>query len=119
MLSGPSQCSNRAFRALNSFFSAIARRKLIPIQLALHAHLISAYGGFVMKTFARVSLLAVVALMALPSIAGAQTPILYGAASGSSSNLFTIDPATGATTVIGPIGIGVSSLAIDPRTGTL
>jgi hypothetical protein len=45
---------------------------------------------------------------------------LYGAKGGSSaSDLFTIDPATGVATSIGPTGIAPTGLAFDPTTGLL
>jgi Ca2+-binding RTX toxin-like protein len=55
--------------------------------------------------------------------ASAQTPeLLYGAdgAQGNLSNLYVINPATGAVSqTIGPIGFAVTGLAIDPATGAL
>lgn len=55
--------------------------------------------------------------------ASAQTPeLLYGAdgAQGNLSNLYVINPATGAVSqTIGPIGFAVTGLAIDPTTGIL
>lgn len=47
--------------------------------------------------------------------------VLYGARAGSAStsDLYTIDPATGAATAVGPIGYAVTGLAMDPTTGTL
>lgn len=46
---------------------------------------------------------------------------LYGAVGGSNntSNLFTINPVTGAITVIGPIGYAITGLVYDPTTETL
>ena len=46
---------------------------------------------------------------------------LWGAtgANGTTSNLYTIDPATGAGTVVGPIGFAVTGLAVHPSTGVL
>jgi CSLREA domain-containing protein len=48
-------------------------------------------------------------------------PTLYGALGGSSttSDLYTIDPATGTATSVGPIGYAVTGLAFDPTTGKL
>src|SRR5262249_36925642 len=45
--------------------------------------------------------------------------VLYGASSGADSALLTINPATGAATAIGSIGIGVGAMAVHPRTGVL
>jgi hypothetical protein len=61
------------------------------------------------------------ALLAFASFASAQT--LYGAdgAGGNpSTNLYLLDPASGAVLqTVGPIGFGVTGLAVDPSTGTL
>jgi hypothetical protein len=55
--------------------------------------------------------------------ASAQPPqILFGAdgGSGKSSNLYTLSPTTGAiASTIGPIGFGVTGLAVHPTTGVL
>jgi hypothetical protein len=59
-------------------------------------------------------------LLALTSSASAD--LLYGAngAGNNPSNLFILDPGTGQVLrTIGPIGFGVTGLAIDPTTGTL
>ncbi len=47
--------------------------------------------------------------------------ILYGAfgAAATTSDLYTIDPATGTPTAIGPIGFAMTGLAFDPSDGTL
>jgi IPTL-CTERM motif len=61
-----------------------------------------------------------VACMALFCGAAAHAQILYGATGGSvASNLFSIDPATGAGTVIGPIGFAVTGLALHPSSGVM
>ena len=60
------------------------------------------------------------ALVGAAGLAKAQT--LYGAngaAGNASTNLFTIDPTSGAATTIGPIGFAVTGLAFNPLTGTL
>lgn len=47
-------------------------------------------------------------------------PTLYSAQGGSAaSDLYTVDPATGATTSVGPTGHALTGLAFDPSTGTL
>lgn len=47
-------------------------------------------------------------------------PTLYAAKGGASnSNLYTVNPVTGALTSVGPIGFAVTGLAFDPSTGTL
>ena len=75
-----------------------------------------------------VMVLVAVALSALAfaSAAAAQapSPVLYAAAGGSRedptpSQLYTVNPETGATTAVGPIGFTVTGLAIDPTTGIL
>ena len=61
------------------------------------------------------------ALLAFAALASAQET-LYGAdgARGNPSNLYRLDPSTGAVLQnIGPIGFQVSGLAVDPSTGTL
>jgi hypothetical protein len=62
------------------------------------------------------------ALLAFASFASAQER-LYGAdgAGGNpSTNLYLLDPASGAVLqTVGPIGFGVTGLAVDPSTGTL
>jgi hypothetical protein len=61
------------------------------------------------------------ALLAFASLGSAQEK-LYAAdgALGNSSNLYVLDPSTGAVLqTIGPIGFSVSGLAVDPATGTL
>ena len=68
--------------------------------------------------------MAVVALCALAftSAASAQAPppVLYAAAGGATpSQLYTVDPQTGTTTAVGPIGFAVTALAVDPTTGIL
>src|SRR4051794_15161398 len=63
-----------------------------------------------------------VLVLAAPSSA-APTPVLYGATGGNTaSNLYTIDPGTGASTAVGAagaIGFAVTGLAQDPTDGTL
>src|SRR3954447_25123783 len=50
----------------------------------------------------------------------APTPVLYGATGGDTAgNLYTIDPGTGASTAVGPLGFAVTGLAQDPTDGTL
>src|SRR3954454_13230514 len=50
----------------------------------------------------------------------APTPVLYGATGGNTAgNLYTIDPGTGASTAVGPIGFAVTGLAQDSTDGTL
>lgn len=47
-------------------------------------------------------------------------PTLYTAQGGSnSSNLYTVNPATGAVTIVGPTGRGFTGLAFDPTSGIL
>jgi hypothetical protein len=60
----------------------------------------------------------------VPTVGHAAT--LYGATGGkgddtvaNSGILYTIDSATGAATAVGPIGFGVTGLAVDPTTGVL
>jgi hypothetical protein len=56
----------------------------------------------------------------ISSAAAVTSPTLYGArGSSAASDLYTIDPATGASTSVGPIGMGVTGLAYDSSTGTL
>jgi hypothetical protein len=68
---------------------------------------------------------AVLAAGALFTPAASAAPVLYGATGASDadtlppSNLYTIDPATGATTVVGPIGKAVTGLAVDGTSGAL
>lgn len=48
------------------------------------------------------------------------TQVLYAArGSNVSSDLYTVDPATGAMTSIGPTGFAITGLAFDPTSGTL
>lgn len=48
------------------------------------------------------------------------TQVLYGAKGGNAaSDLYTIDPVTAATTIIGPTGIALTGLAFHPGTGVL
>ncbi len=71
-----------------------------------------------MRMTIRVSLLLCLAALAVP--AAGQT--LYGAiaADAGPSNLFTLNPATGAlVSTIGPIGFAVTGLAFNPLTGVL
>ena len=70
------------------------------------------------------SILMAVALsaLALPSAAAAQAPppVLYAATGQDTpSQLYTVDPQTGATTAVGPIGFAVTGLAVDPTTAIL
>ena len=61
------------------------------------------------------------ALLAFASLAAAQER-LYGAdgAQGNPSNLYLLDPASGAVAqTLGPIGFAVTGLAVDPSPGTL
>lgn len=61
------------------------------------------------------------ALLAFASLSSAQQ-ILYGAngATGTPSNLYLLDPSSGAVLQTGgPIGFAVTGLALDPSTGTL
>jgi Ca2+-binding RTX toxin-like protein len=60
------------------------------------------------------------ALLAFASFASAQER-LYGATGGPDpSNLYLLDPASGAVLqTVGPIGFSVTGLAVDPSTGTL
>jgi Ca2+-binding RTX toxin-like protein len=60
------------------------------------------------------------ALLAFASVASAQER-LYGATGGPTpSNLYLLDPASGAVLqTVGPIGFAVTGLAVDPSTGTL
>lgn len=54
--------------------------------------------------------------------ANAQTQVIYGAQGGGGAgpfNLAAINPATGAFTIIGPIGFSVTGLAFHPTTGVL
>jgi uncharacterized repeat protein (TIGR01451 family) len=64
--------------------------------------------------------------LAAPAVAGAVPYVLYGASGGqgdnedtTSSDLFVIDPATGATTPVGPIGQSLTGIAYNPQTGIL
>src|SRR5947207_11138109 len=66
-----------------------------------------------------VCLSALAMILAVTSRPTAQTVFFYGAESGSNSSLYNINPATGAATAIGSIGLGVSAMAVDPNTGTL
>jgi hypothetical protein len=62
---------------------------------------------------------------ALIAPAAKAAPVLYGATGVTAadttpaSNLYTIDPATGATTTVGPIGAALTGLAVDGTSGTL
>lgn len=47
------------------------------------------------------------------------TATLYGAKKSALSDLYTIDPVTAALTSVGPIGSGMSGLAVDPTTNIL
>jgi hypothetical protein len=49
------------------------------------------------------------------------TAVLYAArgAAATTSDLYTVDPVTAATTSIGPTGFGITGLAFDPTTGIL
>jgi hypothetical protein len=76
----------------------------------------------------RFAVVVAVALSALAftSAASAQapSPVLYAAAGGAGggdvpSQLYTVNPATGAVTAVGLIGYAVTGLAIDPTTGIL
>ncbi len=61
------------------------------------------------------------ALLAFASLGSAQS-LLYGAngAGNNPSNLFILNPSNGGVVrTVGPIGFGVTGLAIDPTTGTL
>src|SRR5439155_18502559 len=58
-------------------------------------------------------------LLFVPRTANVQTVYLYGAESGTPGNLYNINPATGQATSIGPIGFGISAMAIHPTTGEL
>jgi hypothetical protein len=57
----------------------------------------------------------------LVPVTTAQAQILFGAigSSSSTSDLYTVDPATAGTTPIGPIGFSVTGLSTHPFTGTL
>ena len=58
----------------------------------------------------------------LAGLTVAQAQVLYGAngAGGNpATSLVTINPATGAATVVGPIGFSVTGLAVNPLTGVL
>ncbi|MGH9797552.1 MAG: hypothetical protein ACRD5D_05280, partial [Candidatus Polarisedimenticolia bacterium] len=57
-------------------------------------------------------------LGAIPAIAAPGDGRLYGT-DGSGGNLYAIDPATAAATLIGPIGFSVPAIAVDPTTGVL
>jgi hypothetical protein len=59
--------------------------------------------------------------LAPSALAAAPPPVLYGAVGGfnATSQLYSIDPATGAGTPIGDIGNAVTGLAEDPTTGVL
>lgn len=61
-------------------------------------------------------------IFVLACASAATADVLYGAdgAAGNPSNLYILDPATGAiTSTVGPIGFAVTGLAIDPLTGIL
>ena len=68
---------------------------------------------------------ALLAAAAFAAPAAMAAPVLYGATGLSdtdtlpASNLYTINPDTGATTSIGSIGKAITGLAVDPTTGTL
>jgi len=56
--------------------------------------------------------------MALAASTRADTATLYGATRFFGSNLYILDPATGAVIQnVGPIGFGVTGLAFDPTDG--
>lgn len=58
--------------------------------------------------------------LAADSYAAVTSDTLFGArGSSAASDLYTIDPATGASTPIGPIGMGVTGLAYQASTDTL
>jgi hypothetical protein len=58
------------------------------------------------------------ALLAFPALAEAQ--VLYGATGGNApSNLYSINTTTGAATVIGPTGQGLTGLALHPTTNVM
>jgi hypothetical protein len=70
------------------------------------------------RSMGRVALVLVAFLACAAPHADAIT--LYGATGGSTaSNLYVIDQATGAATVVGPIGFAVTGLAFNPLTGVL
>jgi uncharacterized repeat protein (TIGR01451 family) len=63
-------------------------------------------------------------IAAVPAVAHATPYELLGATGGggpgsSTSNLFRIDPATGATTTVGPLGQALTGMAYDPVNGIL
>lgn len=64
-----------------------------------------------------IAVLAVAGFLSDATLVSAQ--VLYGAASGSNSPLYIVNPATGATTSVGNIGLGVTGLAEHPTTGVL
>ena len=61
------------------------------------------------------------------SAAAAPEPVLYGAAGGggggggggSTPTLYRVDPATAATTAVGPTGFQLTGLAVDPTSGVM
>jgi hypothetical protein len=66
---------------------------------------------------------ALIAMQAHPARAGGTGQILYGAdgaGGNASTNLYVLDPTTGAiVTTVGPIGFAVTGLAVHPTTGIL
>ena len=60
------------------------------------------------------------AALALMCAGAASAQTLYGARGGSTAgNLYTINPATGVATVVGPIGYAVTGMAYNPTTSTM
>jgi hypothetical protein len=65
---------------------------------------------------------ALVVLACATAASAAPPPTLFGATAGggsTASDLYRIDPATGAATAVGPIGNAVTGLAQDPTSGVL
>ena len=68
---------------------------------------------------------AFLAAVLAPPASAAPPPGLYGATgvlgndTAPPSNLYRIDPSTGAATTVGPIGYAVGGLALDPTAGVL
>jgi uncharacterized repeat protein (TIGR01451 family) len=63
-------------------------------------------------------------LAAAPAVASATPYVLFGATGGggpapTTSDLYRIDPATGASTTVGPIGQSLTGMAYDPLTGVV
>src|SRR3954453_18261229 len=71
--------------------------------------------------------LSVASVLAAFAPAASAAPVLYGATgvgtleSGTPppSNLYAINPDTGAASTVGPIGFAVTGMAVDPTSGTL